>query len=71
MLNIFNKAKEVAKVKECPGCGKIKPIEEFNKTKNCKNCPKTELYRTMFYNGIQIMDEIEALKIMNDKGFFL
>ena len=71
MLNIFNKAKETSKVKKCTGCGKVKPIEEFIKTKNCKNCPKTELCRTMFYNGIQIMCEEEALKIINNKGFFL
>jgi hypothetical protein len=70
-MNIFNKAKEAAKVKECPGCGKIKPIEEFDKTKNCKNCPKTELFRTMYYRGEKIMRNHEALKIINEKGFFL
>lgn len=71
MKNIFTKAKETSKNKICPGCNKKKPIGEFIKNKNCNDCPKTELCRTMYYNGEKIMEKEEAIEVIKAKGYYL
>ena len=53
--NLFEIAKENAKVRQCDGCHEIKPISSFKKTnKYCTGCKYVEEIREQYKNKPQI-----------------
>jgi len=50
-MNLFDKAKEKSKYKECDGCHQIKSISEFKKAnKYCNGCPYVVEIREKYKN---------------------
>lgn len=68
--NLFEKAKENAKFKVCPGCGEKKSIDEFKKTnKYCNGCPTVAEIREKYRNkpiDTAINISSEDIKEIND-----
>ena len=65
--NLFEIAKENAKVRQCDGCHEIKPISSFKKTnKYCTGCKYVEELREQYkeqYNSKPQVSEVTSKEI--------
>lgn len=71
--NLFEIAKENAKVKECDGCHEIKPISSFKKgNKYCTGCKYVDEIREKYRNKEENTNiTLQDIEDLNLDDFFL
>ena len=69
--NLFELAKENAKIKECDGCHEVKPLSSFKKgNKYCTGCKFVDEIREKYRNKLDSTISIQDIEDIDLDSFF-